>query len=241
MKRREQARCITVPALLTIVLATCIGVDPDASARTSAETPRGGLPYYGDASFTPSWFAEGAPAEFHAVPDFELVTQTGEAVTKDVLSGKIYIANFFFTDCAGICPLTMANLTHLHAELADDPGIVLVSHSVAPERDDVERLGTFAHQIGAVPPQWYLLTGETEALYNLGRVGYFADEDLGEARSEGGPDRFLHSESFYLVDQSHHIRGIYNGMSRTAVNHLLEDIGKLQQEAPPIGHADRLY
>ncbi|MEM7414926.1 MAG: SCO family protein [Gemmatimonadota bacterium] len=226
----ERVRRATA-AVITVLATGCGYTERTPESVQVADTGVGALPYYGDATFTPSWFPAGeAPDDFHTISDFELLDQRGEAVTRSDLSGKIYVANFFFTDCAGICPLTMASLTRLREELADDLDVALVSHSVAPQRDDVDRLAAFADQIGAVAPEWYLLTGETDALYELGRDAFFADEDLGQTRSERDADRFLHSETFYLVDQDHHIRGVYNGMSRTAVNHLIEDIRQLQRE-----------
>ena len=39
----------------------------------------------------------------HKIPDFEFLDQEGRVFTNKDLDGKIYIADFFFTSCAGIC------------------------------------------------------------------------------------------------------------------------------------------
>ena len=41
---------------------------------------------------------------FHKVPDFHLINQLGDSVTKATMTGKIYIVDDFFTSCPTICP-----------------------------------------------------------------------------------------------------------------------------------------
>ena len=72
--------------------------------------------------------------------------------------------------------------------------------------------------------KWHLLTGDRKEIYGLGRNHYFIEENLG---LEKGPDGFIHTENFVLVDQNRHIRGIYNGLDRAAVNQLIADIKTL--------------
>ncbi|WP_323758095.1 hypothetical protein [Roseivirga sp.] len=42
---------------------------------------------------------------------------------------------------------------------------------------------------------------------------------------------FLHTENFVLVDQNRHIRGIYNGLNKVAINQLIADIKTLKKES----------
>lgn len=175
------------------------------------------------------------PTDFHAVPDFALQDQRGETVSSDEFDGKIYIANFFFTSCPGICPTTMSNMARLQAEFADADNVVLLSHSVTPETDSVSVLQAYAEKMNALSSKWYLLTGAREDVYDLGKHAYFANEDLGEASM--GDDAFLHTESFFLVDQDRRIRGVYNGMNASAVQQLMADVRTLRAAttatAPP--------
>ncbi len=53
------------------------------------------------------------------------------------------------------------------------------------------------------------------------------EEDLGLEKEE---DDFLHTENFILVDGNRHIRGIYNGLNKTAVAQLIADIKVLKEE-----------
>ena len=211
---------LSLPAL---ILTACA---PGADEGTTSA-----LPYYSEATFTPAWYPEDAlPADLHSIPAFELLDQDGEVVAEADFEGRITVANFFFTDCSGICPMTMASLTRLNARFADDPEVILLSHSVTPEADSVAKLRDFAEQVGAEAPKWSLLTGAPREMYALARTAYFADEDLGEGRADDDPG-FLHSESFFLLDGSRRIRGIYNGMNAASVSRLIDDVRTLQVES----------
>lgn len=71
------------------------------------------------------------------------------------------------------------------------------------------------------------MTGSRKEIYKLGRECYFVEEDLGLEKDE---DDFLHTENFVLIDKNSHIRGIYNGLNKTSVNQLINDIKLLKLE-----------
>jgi protein SCO1 len=192
------------------------------------------LPFYGDPSFTPTCFPpDSVPRTFHRIRDFTLTDQRGATLTQHDVAGKVYIANFFFTSCPGICPTTMGSMSRLQRAIATYHDVVLVSHSVAPEADSVEALKAYALKMNAVSATWRLATGSRSEIYDLGRRYYFADEDLGDRRSTAGDstERFLHTEHFFLVDRHRRIRGIYNGMNRSSVDQLIVDVQKLRSES----------
>ncbi len=140
----------------------------------------GTLPYFADASFTPHWDESHAdvPDDFHSVGPFSLVDQTGAFVTEETLRGKVYVANFFFATCPGICPTTMASMARLQSELGAFDDVALVSHSVTPEADSVPALQAYAERMGVVSSRWRLLTGSRRGIYDLGRRAYFVGEGL---------------------------------------------------------------
>src|SRR4051794_33150386 len=61
------------------------------------------------------------------VPDFALTEASGRTVRRDDLKGKVWVAAFFFTCCAGDCPTLSQSLAHLQKQLADMPEVRLVS------------------------------------------------------------------------------------------------------------------
>ncbi len=189
------------------------------------------LPYYDDASFSPSWFdsPELIPSDFHTIPSFSLTNQSGQPVSDTDLSGKLYIANFFFATCQGICPSTIGNMIRIQEAVAEYHDVQILSHTVTPEKDTVDELRTFADSKGVVDGKWHLLTGDRQQLYDLGKNYYFADEDLGEVSEPANEEtQFLHTESFLLIDGKGYIRGIYNGMNKASVNQLISDVDLLR-------------
>ncbi len=187
------------------------------------------LPYFNEASFTPHWLSpnDAALKGFHSIPPFELVNQEGDTITEQTIENKIFIVDFFFTTCPGICPKMTTNMAVLQKEFLEDDDVILLSHSVTPEIDSIPTLKTYADAKGVMYGKWHLLTGERKLIYDLGRNYYFVEEDLGVDKDETD---FLHTENFVLVDQDKHIRGIYNGLNKTSVDQLVIDIKTLQKE-----------
>src|SRR5262245_50946713 len=68
--------------------------------------------------------AEGL-SDHGVVPDFHLVSQTGDSVHLRDLRGRPWIADFIFTHCAGTCPLMTAQLAHLDETLDTSSGVRL--------------------------------------------------------------------------------------------------------------------
>jgi len=186
------------------------------------------LPYYDEASFTPKWITVKSDQlkTFHTIPDFSLINQNGKNITQNTFENKIYVADFFFTTCPGICPMMTDNMTLVQEAFKNDDEILLLSHSVTPSIDSVAQLKKYAID-KEVGKNWHLVTGDKKEIYDLGRKSYFVEEDLGKPKSI---DDFLHTENFILIDKNKHIRGIYNGLSKNSVKQLIADIKTLKLE-----------
>jgi len=187
------------------------------------------LPYYQEATFTPHWFAPDSDSlkQFHKIAPFQLMNQNGETITEKTFDDKIYVVDFFFTTCPGICPRMTASMAGLQADIIDFEDVLLLSHSVMPKYDSIAVLKEYAKEEGVVDNKWHLVTGDRDHIYDLGRTSYFVEEDLG---LEKAPDDFLHTENFVLIDKQKHIRGIYNGLNKTSIRQLLKDISSLRKE-----------
>lgn len=168
----------------------------------------------------------------HHIGDFRLVDQQGDTLTLADVQGRIIVADFFFTTCGTICPKMTNQLERVQAAFRDDDRIILLSHSVTPEMDSVPVLASYAAQHGADPRRWRFLTGPRAQIYALARRSYFACLDEGD----GGPQDFVHTENFVLVDPRLRIRGFYDGTSAKEVDRLIGDIAKLEREAGADGH-----
>ncbi|MDO6603858.1 SCO family protein [Arenibacter palladensis] len=187
------------------------------------------LPYYSDESFTPYWLTPNSTEEksFHKIQDFNLVNQLGDTVSQKTFDDKIYIADFFFTTCPGICLKMTGNMVKVQEAFKDDPEVLLLSHSVTPSIDSVPVLKNYAEKNGVLDNKWHLVTGDKTEIYNLGRNQYFVENDFGVPKDIND---FLHTENFLLIDKNKHIRGIYNGLNRASIAQLITDIKALKLE-----------
>ncbi|MCB0771530.1 MAG: SCO family protein [Flavobacteriales bacterium] len=164
----------------------------------------------------------------HRISDFHLIDQFGGNFSMADVGDRIIVTDFFFTTCATICPKMTVQMERVQEAYKDEPRLLLLSHSVTPEMDSVPVLAAYAELHNADPQRWRFLTGDRKQIYDLARKSYFAAMDEGD----GGPDDFVHTENFVLVDPQRRIRGFYDGTSAQDVDRLIADIGKLLNEAP---------
>jgi protein SCO1/2 len=195
-----------------------------------AATADDALPYYNSSDFSPHWFESTSPEleGFHQIPPFSFTNQQGETITEASFGNKIYVANFFFSSCPGICPAIRSKLINVQQKFIDDADVEILSHSIRPSTDTVEVLQQYAQLHGIQDHKWHLVTGEKSVIYSLANEAYFANEDLGNIANSSD---FLHTENLLLIDQSRHIRGVYNGLNSTSVNYLMADIARLKAQS----------
>ncbi len=222
-------RCSMRTDFMVLILGfTCLMTACQNASKTDSRVAA--LPYYNEASFTPRWLSANDPVldTFHQISDFELTDQDGKRINLKTFEDKIYVTDFFFTTCPGICPKMTKNMSVIQQAFLEDDEVLLLSHSVTPSIDSVEVLKNYAEAMEVVSGKWHLVTGNRKDIYDLGRRSYFIEEDLGLEKTD---DEFLHTENFVLIDKNRHIRGIYNGLNKTSINQLITDIKTLKKES----------
>ncbi|HXG32206.1 MAG TPA: SCO family protein [Bryobacteraceae bacterium] len=155
------------------------------------------------------------------VPDFELTAATGEVFRGHALRGKIWIADFIFTNCAGPCPRMSSQMRLIQNSLGDIPELRLVSFTVDPVRDTPEVLAAYARRYQAQPGRWYFLTGPMETLHNLSRNAF----KLGDVDGS-----LNHNTHFVLVDRQGRIRAYYPTSDGIDLNKIRADVEALRRE-----------
>ena len=163
---------------------------------------------------------------FHKIDDFSLVNQNNEIITNKTYDGKIYIADFFFTTCPGICPIMKENMIELQDEFINDDDVLLLSHTVTPEIDSVSVLKKYSQEKGVLDTKWNMVTGDKKQIYNLARKSYLVAEDIESPRQYD----MIHTENFVLVDSKRRIRGFYDGTDSNVMEDLINDIKILKKE-----------
>ncbi|MGB5668047.1 MAG: SCO family protein [Maribacter sp.] len=158
--------------------------------------------------------------KYHTIADFSLINQNGETITQNDYTGKIYIADFFFTTCPTICPIMTKNMAHIQDRIINDNDVLLLSHSVTPVIDSVAQLKKYALEKGVLDSKWNLVTGDKKQIYELARKSYLAVKNDGD----GGPFDMIHTENFILIDKERRIRGFYDGTKTEEIEKLMEDL-----------------
>lgn len=165
----------------------------------------------------------------HRVRPFSFTSQEGRTVTSEDVKDKIYVVEYFFTTCTGICPKMNENMTEVYKAFRGNEDVLILSHTVDPVKDTVEALRQYALKYEADPKQWIFLTGDKKELYDMARYSYLVtavdDTAVVDIQSD-----FIHTDRFVLVDRNGHIRGQYKGTDPAAISQLIGDVQQLLKE-----------
>jgi len=162
------------------------------------------------------------------VQPFRFTNQDGKQVTEKDMEGKVYVAEYFFTTCVGICPKLNTNMKKVYEQYKDSDGFLVVSHTCNPETDSAARLRYYADSMKVDTKRWWFLTGTKDSLYTSARVSYLLDDPKNNL--EKIEDQFMHTQFFALVDKSGQVRKIYDGLKEKEIAELGKDIGVLLKE-----------
>jgi cytochrome oxidase Cu insertion factor (SCO1/SenC/PrrC family) len=157
-------------------------------------------------------------------PPFDFVDQDGKRTTQGELRGKIWIADFIFTHCAGSCPKVTAAMVELQKAI-EDPDVRFVSFSVDPDRDDPRTLKDYAATNNTGEDRWMLLRPPDRKAVTL-----VAQRMAALAHSADPKDTILHTDFFILIDQNGHVRGLYDSKDRGALERLKADVNTIARQ-----------
>jgi len=177
--------------------------------------------------------------KFEHIPNFSFTNQDEKTITNKDYENKIFVVEFFFTNCPTICPKMNKNMVKIQNTFSENEHFGIVSFSIDPKRDTPEQLKKYALEKGATMKNWHFLTGELDSIYKLSNKGFklYAGEN---PEAEGG---FEHSGLFALIDKNGFIRSrvvknsenenpikFYDGLDDEQVNWIKEDIALLLSE-----------
>jgi protein SCO1/2 len=164
------------------------------------------------------------------VRPFSFTDQSGKNITERNVQGKVYVAEYFFTSCKGICPVLNTHMKTVYQKFKDEPDFVILSHTCDPETDSIARLKWYADSLKVDESKWMFLTGSKESLYNAARVSYLLDDPKNNLK-QNISEQFLHTQFFALVDKNGRVRKkIYDGLKKDELKELEDDIAVLLKE-----------
>jgi protein SCO1 len=162
------------------------------------------------------------------VQSFSFLDQNGERITNKDVEGKVYIAEFFFTTCHGICPKLNANLKSVYEKYRNEKDFKILSHTVDPNTDSVGRLKFYADSLGVTAPKWIFLTGIKDSLYLAARISYLLDDPKNNVSPID--EQFIHTQFYALVDKNGYVRSIVDGLKKEEISEMEKDIDELLKE-----------
>jgi protein SCO1/2/putative membrane protein len=167
------------------------------------------------------------------VGDFRLTDQDGHTVSRTDLHGKIWVASFIFTRCAGPCARVSATMARLQNDIASKKGVLLVSYTVDPDFDTPAILQKYAAHFAADPQRWRFLTGKRADIYRLiGDSFHLAAHYNDDPKAQAGY-QVDHSTRLVVVDGHGRIRGLYDGDAGDDLPELEKQIGVLWRQQHP--------
>lgn len=155
------------------------------------------------------------------VTSFELTDSNNQTFDSDQLNGKVWIADFFFTTCSGVCPVLSKNMASLYRSYNLNKKVHFVSITVNPDNDTPQVLAKYAQRYQANPHQWHFLTGPIETIQDI---------SINNLKIGNKEEPVFHSEYFVLVDGQGWIRGYYHGMSKEGTKGIFKDIARVLKE-----------
>lgn len=136
------------------------------------------------------------------VPFFSFTDQNGKTITNKDYEGLVYIVEFFFTTCPSICPRMNSNLVQIQDAFKGIDNFGVASFTINPEHDTSDVLKAYAEQYGMTNPNWHLMTGNQDDIYQLANEGF----NLYTAEDAEVNGNFEHSGNFALIDKNGYIR-----------------------------------
>jgi len=184
--------------------------------------------YFAAARFIPG-FSEVQLPVISYVHSFSFTNQEGKQITEKDVAGKVYVAEYFFTTCKGICPKMNTNMKAIAQDFAGEPDFRILSYTVDPGTDTVARIRRYADSLGADPGKWWFLTGRKDSLYHLARGSYLLDDPKNNATNID--EQFIHTQFLALVDKAGRVRKIYDSLKKDELAEMEKDIRALLKES----------
>lgn len=138
----------------------------------------------------------------YMAPDFSLRGSDGSDVTLAHYRGKVVLLTFGYTNCAAVCPTTLATLAQTRSGLGKAADAVQVVYvTVDPARDDAARMH---HYLAAFDPSFVGATGTPDALAAVRKKYGITAVKQGGGRSYA----MAHTSSIFLIDRAGKLRAL---------------------------------
>jgi protein SCO1/2 len=160
------------------------------------------------------------------VEDFTATDQEGQPFGLKNLKGKVWVADFIFTNCVDVCPPMTNNMAKLQKMIKDEglEDVELVSFSVDPSLDSPEALKSFGEKYNIDYRNFHFLTG-----YSQEYIESFAMNNFKAlVMKPENEDQVTHDTKFFLVSEDGKIMQYYSGLNDIPFEQIMKDIKLIQ-------------
>ncbi|TFE02201.1 SCO family protein [Jeotgalibacillus salarius] len=167
----------------------------------------------------------GSEPDGPPISSFNYTDQHGDSFGSADLEGKVWIADFIFTNCDTVCPPMTYKMADVQKALEEEGlDAEIVSFSVDPEVDTPEKLEEFLAQFTEADENWHMLTG-----YGQKEIEDFAREEFQSlVNKPDDADQVLHGVTFYVMDREGRVFSEYNFTEENVVGKITDDVETLQ-------------
>lgn len=171
---------------------------------------------------------KGVPdAKNWEIESFTFTDHEGKPFSKSELKGKVWVADFIFTNCETVCLPMTSNMAKLQKIVKDEglKDVEFVSFSVDPEVDTPAVMKEYATKFNVDFSNWHFLTG-----YGQKEIEQFAMDNFKTiVQKPKEDDQVIHGTDFYLMDQEGKIIRYYTGLNKIPTDEIIKHIKILQQ------------
>jgi protein SCO1/2 len=174
----------------------------------------------------------------YKLPPFSVTERSGQPFTLESMRGKVWVADFFYATCPGICKEMNQRLSYVRYQTAALPDVRYLSISTQ-EADTPEVLREYAKRdYVRADERWFFVTGKSADIYRLSVDGFklALEEPIGVDTEKR---EIIHATRLVLIDREGWIRGYYEGIGDNQtkeLKRLIDDIKRVSGEpysAPP--------
>ncbi|WP_435531343.1 SCO family protein [Pseudoneobacillus rhizosphaerae] len=160
------------------------------------------------------------------VEDFNYTNQNGDSFGLKDLKGKVWVADFIFTNCEDVCLPMTYNMEKLQQMTKKEgiENIQFVSFSVDPNVDTPDVLKKYGENFNADFANWSFLTGYKDE--EIAKLAMESFKTLVIKPQEG--NQVGHGTDFYLVGPEGNILKAYTGLNDIPFEEIVKDIKTLQ-------------
>ncbi|MCG7344541.1 SCO family protein [Sporosarcina sp. ACRSL] len=158
------------------------------------------------------------------VTSFSFTDQDGKTFGTDQLAGKVWIADFIFTNCLTVCTPMSNKMAELQTTFKEHGiEVEFVTFTVDPETDTPEVLKDYIGQFTDDESNWHLLTGYSQDTIEELAINQF--RTIVQKPDSSG--QVIHGTIFFVIDQQGYIVDEFNYMEESVEEQILDEVARL--------------